>query len=114
MAYLDRTGSGNETAAHIRAGGRAALMFCSSEGPPLIPRLYGNATVLHRHNAAFDSVLADHFNDKAPLGTRLIVTLEADLVQTSCGYGVRFFEYQGERDTMGRWAAAKSETGIAD
>lgn len=111
-AYLDRTGSGNETAAHIRAGGRVTIMFCAFEGAPNILRLYGRGTVLRRTEPAFRRVLDEHFGGAAPLGTRQIVTLDVDLVQTSCGYGVPLFGYEGERASMDNWAQAKGEAGI--
>ncbi len=112
VAYLDRTGSGNETAAHIRAGGRLTVMFCAFEGGPSILRLYGRGAVLHRSAAAFRRVLADHFDGAAPLGTRQIVSVAVDLVQTSCGYGVPLFGYEGERASLDNWALAKGEAGI--
>lgn len=114
IAYLDRTGSGNETAAHIRAGGRMTIMFCAFEGPPLILRLYGCGTVHHRRSREFARLLEEVFGGEAPLGTRQIVSLAVELVQTSCGFGVPFFEYQGERTAMDKWANAKGEAAIND
>lgn len=112
VAYLDRTGSGNETAAHIRAGGRVTAMFCAFEGPPSILRLYGAGRVLHRRSPAFRAMLDERFGGEAPLGTRQIVALDVDLVQTSCGFGVPLFGYAGERAAMDKWAAAQGEAGI--
>lgn len=112
VAYLDRTGSGNETAAHIRAGGRVTIMFCAFEGAPTILRLYGRGRVLHRTGSAFRDVLAAQFGGSAPLGTRQIVVLDVDLVQTSCGYGVPLFDHAGERASMDNWAEAKGEAGL--
>ncbi|MGY2047937.1 pyridoxamine 5'-phosphate oxidase family protein [Methylobacterium sp. JK268] len=113
VAYLDRTGSGNETAAHLRAGGRMTVMFCAFEGAPMILRLYGRGTVHGRRSATFAALLDRHFDGAAPLGTRQIVTLAVDLVQTSCGYGVPLFAHRGGRDSLDRWAAHKGEDGIA-
>jgi Pyridoxamine 5'-phosphate oxidase len=112
VAYLDRTGSGNETAAHIRAGGRITIMLCAFDGAPLILRLYGRGTVHRRSTAAFADLLGAHFGDVAPLGTRQIVSLEVELVQTSCGFGVPLFDYRAERDVLDRWAERKGEAGI--
>ena len=112
VAYLDRIGSGNETAAHIRAGGRMTIMFCAFEGPPMILRLYGRGTVHHRGSAGFDRLLSEQYDGTAPLGTRQIVALEMDLVQTSCGFGVPMFDYRDERDTMDKWAQAKGAAGL--
>lgn len=110
--YLDLTGSGNETAAHMQADGRMTIMFCAFEGPPKILRLYGEGTVHHRSNARFAELLASQFGGQAPAGTRQIVELSIDLVQTSCGYAVPEFEYRAERTVLDDWAATKGEDGI--
>ena len=112
VAYLDQTGSGNETAAHLRADGRLTLMFCALEGAPLILRLYGRGTVLARTSPEYAKMLAAIFDGTEPPGARQIVVLDVDLVQTSCGYGVPSFEFAGERATLRRWAEAKGEEGI--
>ncbi|MEM7210863.1 MAG: pyridoxamine 5'-phosphate oxidase family protein [Pseudomonadota bacterium] len=85
IVWLNLTGSGNETAAHVRAHPRMTLMFCAFEGPAKILRVYGTARVVHPSNIAW-SALADEF-PKMP-GTRQIFDLDIDLVQTSCGTGV--------------------------
>jgi len=112
VAYLDRTGSGNETAAQLLADGRLTIMFCAFEGPPLILRLYGRGRVIHRRSGDYPRLLADWFEDKEPLGARQIVMLDVDLVQTSCGFGVPLFDHVGERTQLDRWAEAKGEAGI--
>ncbi len=112
VAYLDRTGSGNETAAHIHAGGRMTIMLCSFEGPPLIMRLYGNGTVHPLDSPIYRRLLEEQFGGVAPLGTRQIVTLDVELVQTSCGFGVPLFDYTGEREAMDKWAEAKGEAAL--
>jgi hypothetical protein len=101
VAYLDRTGSGNETAAHVRAGGRLTVMFCVFDGPPNILRLYGRGEVLHRDSQAFADVLRASFGGKTPLGTPQIIRVDVDLVQTSCGFGVPLFDF---------WASARRST----
>lgn len=113
VCYLDRTGSGNETSAHLLADGRMTIMFCAVDGPPLILRLYGRGHVIHRGTAEYDRLLADAFSNTEPLGARQIVWLDFDLVKTSCGYGVPLYEYREERDTMDKWAMAKGPDGIA-
>ena len=85
IVWLNLSGSGNETAAHVRATGRMTLMFCSFEGDPLILRVYGQAKVLHPRDAEWDSVVSG-FPKLA--GSRQIFDLEIDFVQTSCGSGV--------------------------
>jgi Pyridoxamine 5'-phosphate oxidase len=114
VAYLDQTGSGNETAAHLRAHGRLTLMFCAFAGAPLILRLYGQGRALPRGGLAYSDLLASAFSNEERPGSRQIVVLDIDLVQTSCGYGVPLFEYVAERPTLTRWAEAKGETGLEE
>ena len=112
VVYLDRTGSGNETAAHLLADGRLTIMFCAVDGPPLILRLYGHGRAIRRGSSEYATLLAEQFADSEPLGARQMIVLDFDLVKTSCGYGVPFFEYKGERETMDKWANAKGVDGI--
>ena len=112
VCYLDRTGSGNETSAHLRADGRLTIMFCAVEGPPLILRLYGRGRVIKRGSGEYAALLAASFAGVEPLGARQIVRLDFDLVKTSCGYGVPLMDYREERDTMDKWANAKGPQGI--
>ncbi len=112
VAYLDRTGSGNETAAHILAGGRVTIMFCAVAGAPSILRLYGRGTIHGRRDTSFRAIVDRHFSGLAPLGTRQIVELAVELVQTSCGFGVPLLDYAGERDAMDRWAEHRGKDGI--
>jgi hypothetical protein len=112
VVYLDLTGSGNETAAHLLADGRLTLMFCAFEGPPLILRLYGRGHVLPRGGAEYARLLAAEFGGVEPLGARQMVRLDIELVQTSCGYGVPLYEYGGERPTLTKWAEAKGPEGL--
>lgn len=112
VAYLDETGSGNETAAHLRLSGRLTIMFCGFENVPMIMRLYGQGRCLPRGSAEYQSLLATAYNDQEPLGARQIILLGIDLVQTSCGYGVPLFDYKEERPTLRRWAEAKGEDGL--
>ena len=112
VAYLDLTGSGNETAAHLCADGRLTLMFCAFDGPPLILRLYGAGRVVLRDDPRYDALLAEHFGGAEPPGARQLIVLDVERVQTSCGFGVPCFAYTGERDTLRRWAATKGEAGL--
>ncbi len=111
VAYLDRTGSGNETAAHLRVDGRLTVMFCAFEGPPMILRLYGRGRILRRAIPDYANLIVSEFEGLEPVGARQIVMLDVDLVQTSCGFGVPLFDYTGERTIMTRWAEAKGEQG---
>jgi hypothetical protein len=109
VAWLNVTGSGNETAAHVRETPRMTLMFCAFEGDPLILRLYGTARVVHRHDGEWPA-LAAHFPDLP--GARQIFEVALDLVQTSCGAGVPRYDYIGDRTTLSEWAAKKGEDGL--
>jgi pyridoxamine 5'-phosphate oxidase-like protein len=114
VAFLDLTGSGSETAAHLRADGRITLMFCALDEPPNIMRLYGRGTSLPRGSGDYAALLASAYGNQEPLGARQIVRIDVDLVQTSCGYGVPLFEYVGERDTLRRWAEQKGDAGLEE
>ncbi len=110
VAWLNVTGSGNETAAHVQQLPRMTLMFCAFDGAPLILRLYGTARVIHRNDAEWDTLLA--LFPSLP-GARQVFDLAVDLVQTSCGEGVPYFSYVGDRDNLNQWALKKGEAGLA-
>jgi hypothetical protein len=109
VAYLDLTGSGNETSAHVEACGRMTMMFCAFEGAPLILRLYGKGAILRKGTPDYEALLA-HFVEIT--GARQIVRLDIDLVQTSCGYAVPFFDYREDRPNLVRWAENKGADGL--
>ncbi|HYP67438.1 MAG TPA: pyridoxamine 5'-phosphate oxidase family protein [Thiobacillaceae bacterium] len=111
VAYLDLTGSGNETAAHLRENGRFTIMFCSFTADPLILRLYGQGRVIRRQDAEWAALRAA-FPDLP--GERQIILMDIDSVQTSCGYAVPLMNHAGERDTLARWAEKKGPTGLLD
>lgn len=111
VCYLDRTGSGNETAAHALAGGRTTVMLCAFDGPPLILRLYGRARTLPAGGPGYQAMLAEHYGGEAPAGARQIVVVDLDLVQTSCGYGVPLMDHRGERRSMDNWVERKLAEG---
>jgi len=113
VAYLDETGSGNETAAHVRASGRLTIMFCGFETVPMILRLYGQGGSLWRGTPEYAALLETAYDNQEPPGARQIIRLNVDLVQTSCGYGVPLFDYKEERPTLHRWAENKGEAGVA-
>jgi Pyridoxamine 5'-phosphate oxidase len=114
VAYLDVTGSGNETAAHLRAQGRLTLMFCAFEGTPMILRLYGQGKALPAGSAAYLELLASAFDQEERPGARQIIVLDVERVQTSCGFGVPLFSYVGERTNLTQWAANKGEAGLRE
>jgi hypothetical protein len=109
VAYLDVTGSGSETAAHLRADGRLTIMFCAFEGPPNILRLHGRGESLPRGSAGYAAML--HHFEELP-GARQIIRLAVDLVQTSCGMGVPLLDYKGERAALNNWAARLGPEGL--
>ncbi|HEY1807408.1 MAG TPA: pyridoxamine 5'-phosphate oxidase family protein [Acidobacteriaceae bacterium] len=114
VAYLDVTGSGNETAAHLRAQGRLTLMFCAFEGAPIVLRLYGQGRMVRRSSGAYREMLASAFNNEERPGARQIIVLDVEMVQTSCGFGVPLFSYVGERTNLTQWAANKGEAGLRE
>lgn len=109
VIWLNVTGSGNETAAHLLDTPRMTIMFAAFEGAPMILRLYGTAVAVHRNDAAWDELIT-HFSDLN--GARQIFDLTVDLVQTSCGMAVPFFDFAGERTQLNEWAEKKGEDGI--
>jgi len=111
VAYLDLTGSGNETAAHLKHDGRMTLMWCSFDADPLILRAYGQGRAVRRHDAEW-SELRGHFAELP--GERQLIVLDLESVQTSCGYAVPLYAYRGERDTLARWAEKKGGVGLLD
>ncbi|MXV14623.1 pyridoxamine 5'-phosphate oxidase family protein [Hufsiella ginkgonis] len=109
VAYLDITGSGNETSAHILENGRITFMFCAFEGPPNILRLYGKGTTILPGNPEWEALIALFAPHPS---TRQIITGEIHKVQTSCGFGIPFYDYIGERDFSEKWAEKKGPEGI--
>ncbi len=111
VAFLDLTGSGNETAAHIEENRRVTLMFCAFQGEPRILRLYGEGEVVLPDSEAW-AELRPLFPRDMP-GERQIIRILVTRVQTSCGYGVPLMEYQGERPRLREWAEAKGPDGLS-
>ena len=106
VGYLDVTGSGNETAAHIGENGRLTIMFCSFTRQPLILRLYGGGEVARVGSERW-AELIDRFT-LLP-GARQIVVLHIDSVQTSCGYAVPIMAHTRDRETLYKWAGGQTE-----
>jgi hypothetical protein len=111
VAYLDLTGSGNETSAHLRENGRITLMFCAFAGPPKILRLFGRGEAVLPGSRQWEEL----FPLFEPLpGARQIILVEVSQVQTSCGFAVPNYKYVGQRDTLNRWAEAKGDDGLVE
>jgi hypothetical protein len=109
VLWLNLSGSGNETATHLRYSDRMTVMFCAFEDAPLILRLYGNARAYHPRDPYWDR----HIGLFPPIpGSRQLIELKIDLIQTSCGMGVPLLEYQGERGQLDAWAAQLGEEGL--
>jgi hypothetical protein len=111
VIWLNVTGSGNETAAHIQENSRMTIMFASFEGSPMILRLYGKANVIHLNDTDWLELLPLF---PAIAGARQIFDLSIDLVQTSCGMAVPFFDYVEEREQLKIWAEKKGEQGLKE
>ena len=110
-AYLDYTGSGAETAAHLRENGRIVVMFCAFEGSPRILRLHGKGTVITPNDPQF-AELIKRFPDNP--GTRAIIHVAVRRVTTSCGYAVPQMDFIGLRDGLDKWASAKGPAELKD
>jgi hypothetical protein len=111
VAYLDLTGSGVETAAHLRENGRIVLMFCAFDGPPKILRLHGVGDVIPANTPEYDA-LRPLFPDLP--GARAIIRVRLTRVGDSCGYAVPRFDYVQQRDQLIRWAERKTDQELAD
>jgi len=109
VAYLDYTGSGVETIAHLRENRRIVVMFCAFEGPPNIVRLHGRGEVIAPQDADFPALLGLFSPDP---GVRSIIRIHLDRISSSCGYAVPRFRYEGERKQLAEWASRKGEDGL--
>ena len=109
VAWVDFTGSGVETIAHLRENGRVTLMWCAFSGPPRIVRVHGQGEVALPGSSRYDEVVARHPISQS---TRAVIVVEATRVSDSCGYGVPLMDLVGERDQMERWAQSKGPDGV--
>jgi hypothetical protein len=110
VAYLDLTGSGIETVAHLRENSRILFMFCAFEGPPRIVRLHGDGEVLTPGAPGYDE-LQRLFPDYP--GARALIRARLTRIGDSCGFGVPYYHYEGERETLTRWAETRDQEGLA-
>jgi hypothetical protein len=111
VAYLDLTGSGAETIAHLRENGRIVLMFCAFDGRPRIIRLHGRGRVVLPGDGLFDELLG-RFSEHP--GVRSIIVVDVDRVSDSCGYGVPTMSYEADREVLDLSHAKKGDDGLAD
>lgn len=111
VAYLDLTGSGVETVAHLRENGRIVLLFCAFAGPPRIVRLHGRGEAIEPGHAEFEA-LAARF--PAHTGRRSVIRARLERISDSCGYGVPLYEYRGQREQLPAWVArTEAKDGVA-
>jgi hypothetical protein len=111
VAYLDLTGSGVETIAHLRDNGRITIMLCAFDGKPNIVRLYGRGEVLPIGEPEADTLLSEFASYP---GARSVIRVHVNRVSTSCGYGVPLLEYEGERDQLRTWAERRGSEGLVE
>lgn len=109
IVWLNLTGSGNETAAHLIKNNRMTIMFCAFEGKPMILRLYGTSKIYHKQEAEFQNYLTLFPENH---GARQIIEMQVDLVQISCGYAVPFMDFKEERNQLNNWAKKQGEEKI--
>ena len=111
VAYVDFTGSGIETVAHIRENGRLTLMFCAFQGPPRILRLRGRGEAIEPADEKWD-----HYARQMPSydNARSIIVLHVEMIADACGYGIPLYEYIGERTQLAAWCRRKGLEGIAE
>jgi hypothetical protein len=111
VAYLDLTGSGVETIAHVRENGRITLMACAFSGNPNISRIYGTGTVHELGSAGFDA-LTPAFT-LLP-GSRSIIEIDVDRVSSSCGYAVPLMDLVSDRDRLIEWAEKHGDAKLSE
>ena len=111
VIWLNLTGSGNETAAHLLENPRMTIMFCAFEGKPMILRLYGTAKTYHPRDAEWNDLIQQF---PPNFGARQIFDLQVEMVQTSCGFAVPLYTYQEQRQILVDWADKKGQEGIQD
>jgi Pyridoxamine 5'-phosphate oxidase len=110
VAYLDLTGSGAETIAHLRDNGRITLMFCAFSGPPKILRLHGQGRVIRPGDDRWED-LAARFPTRR--GARAVVVVDVERIADSCGYAVPRYRYAGQRDLLDQWTQARDDATLA-
>jgi general stress protein 26 len=111
VVWLNHTGSGNETSAHVQENGRMTIMFNSYDKAPMILKLYGKATVVHEKDERWEEMTA-YFSDF--MGTRQFFEMKVELVLASCGFGVPQYKYIGERNKLQKWANKQGREGMRE
>jgi len=111
VAYVDYTGSGAETIAHLRENGRIVIMLCAFSGPPKIVRFHGCGSVIEPDHAEFSS-LAAHFD--IARGVRSIIVVDVDRISDSCGFSVPVMTFEHERPHLAAWTDKKSDEALVE
>jgi hypothetical protein len=111
LLWLNLTGSGNETAAHLLDSNRITLMWCAFAGPPRILRVYGSAQTIHNNDADWQACTGEI---NTPVGARQFFKVTIDMVQTSCGYAVPVMDYVEDRKVLGMWSEKRGQAGIEE
>jgi hypothetical protein len=111
VAYLDLTGSGIETVAHLRQNGRITIMFCAFEGKPLILRLYGKGHIVEPCDPEWEELMTRF---PAYPGVRSVIVVEVERIADSCGFAVPYYEYKGERTQWLDYAHTKGPSAMED
>ena len=111
LAYLDLTGSGVETVAHVNENGRILIMLCAFEGPPRIMRFHGAGEVLVPGTVEFSALIGDF----PPMeGVRSIIRVTVSRISSSCGYGVPLMDFKEDRRALPAWVDKRGAAGIVD
>jgi hypothetical protein len=113
VAFLDQTGSGVETIAHLKENGRIVVMFCAFTGPPRIVRLHGSGRAVLTDMPEFNS-LVGQFPGGSGVGVRSVIVVNVERIADSCGYGVPIMNFEEHRPTMDQWSRRKGLQGIRD
>jgi hypothetical protein len=111
VAFLDLTGSGAETIAHLRENGRITLMWCAFDGQPDIVRFAGTGRVVLPGDGGY-AALAAHF--PARRGARAVIVVDVTRVSSSCGFAVPLMSFEGERSLLQQWADVRDESTLED
>ena len=111
IAWLNLTGSGNETAAHLLLNDRMTIMFCAFEGKPMILRLYGQAKIYHNRDKEYQDLIG-LFPENT--GSRQVIEMQVEMVQTSCGFAVPFMDFKKERETLNAWSTKQGIEGVEE
>ncbi len=111
VVWLNLTGSGNETAAHLLENNRITMMFCAFEGAPLILRVYGTAKIYHPRDEEYHNLIGLF---PKIIGARQIIDIEVEMVQTSCGMAVPYYDFKEDRNQLKQWAEDKGQEKIEE